>query len=254
MSLIQVIKKENYEILKLNRGKANPMNNELITAIREEIERVATDDAVRGIILTGNTDGYFSGGLDVKELFHIDEEQLQHFLKNWKSMLSTLLGFPKPMIAAINGFSPAGGCILALLCDYRMMAQSDRFLIGLNELQVGIAVPEYIYTLYSFWIGERQANHNLLRGKLLTVKEALEQKLVDEVHPIEELLSKAEKELQVILQTPDNILQDAKLNIRAELIKKFEIDLVKDNESFTKNWFHPESRAVLEKVVASMSK
>ena len=123
MSLIKIDKRNQYEILILNRGKANPIDNDMVTEIRAQLKRVAKDPSVRGIIWTGNTPGYFTVGLDLKELYYYDEAQIQVFWENWDSMVMEMIKFPKPMIAAINGYSPAGGCVLALSCYYRMMAQ-----------------------------------------------------------------------------------------------------------------------------------
>ena len=146
MSLIKIESRDQYDVLVLNRGRANPINNDMVTAIRSELKRVAKDDTVRGIIWTGNTPGFFSVGLDLKELYYYDEEQIAGFWENWDAMVMELIKFPKPMIAAINGYSPAGGCVLAVTCDYRLMAKGEKFVIGLNETAVGIADK-------AFWLG-----------------------------------------------------------------------------------------------------
>lgn len=254
MSLVQTIKKENYAILKLNRGKANPINNDLVTAIREAIASLVADNSIRGGILTGGTDGFFSVGLDLKELFGYTEEQMSEFYHNWDAMLLELVKIPKPMVAAVNGYAPAAGCFIALTCDYKIMAKSDKFTIGLNELGAGVHLPEYVFWLYSFWAGQRQAYHNLLRGKLLKVEEAYEQGVIDEIQPIEELLPRAEEELQLLLKTPDNMLQDAKLSLRGELIKNFTEYEAKSKEAKIKAWFDPASRAVTQKLIEQFSK
>lgn len=254
MNLIEVIKQHDYEILKLNRGKANPINNDLVSAIRQQIARIKADDSARGVILTGNTDGFFSVGLDLKELYGYDATQIGQFFENWEAMVMELIQFPKPIIAAINGYSPAGGCVLAILCDYRMMAKGDKFTIGLNEVAAGIVVPEYIFQVYSFWIGRRQAYHYLTRGKLLKVEEALACNLVDEVHEMEDLLPKAEQEMQRLLRLSDNLLQQTKLNMRAELIGKLGNLLQKDTKPMVEAWFNPQSRAIMKMLVDSISK
>lgn len=252
--MIKVEKRDQYEILILNRGKANPINNDMVTAIRENLVRIKNDPGIRGIIWTGNTPGYFSVGLDLKELYFYNEPQIQEFWENWDAMVMELIKFPKPMIAAINGYSPAGGCVLAVTCDYRMMSEGEKFVIGLNEAAVGIVVPEYIYQVYAFWIGSRQAYHNLLRGRLLSVKEAHECKLVDEVHPMEELLPAAEKEMQRILRVPDNILINSKRHMRAAMVDRLEQVPKPDPKAKLAAWFDPKSRAMMKMLVDQLSK
>ena len=254
MSLIKIESRDQYDVLVLNRGRANPINNDMVTAIRSELKRVAQDDKVRGIIWTGNTPGFFSVGLDLKELYYYDEEQIAGFWENWDAMVMELIKFPKPMIAAINGYSPAGGCVLAVTCDYRLMAKGEKFVIGLNETAVGIAIPEYIYQIYAYWIGTRLAYYHLLRGSLLNPEEAKACHLVDELHEMEELLPAAEKEMKKILRAPDNILINAKRTMRAEMVERLENVPKADLKVKLSAWFDPKSRALMKMVVDSLSK
>ncbi len=254
MSFINVIKRDQYEILQLNRGKANPMNTDVVKDIRTELARIKQDTATRALILTGNTPGYFTVGLDLKELYYYDEKQIQEFWEHWDAMVIEMVQFPKPIIAAINGYSPAGGCVLAVTCDYRMMAAGEKFIIGLNEVAVGITVPENIFQLYAFWLGKRQAYHNLMQGRLMSVAEAKACNLIDEVHPMEELLTKAEERLQRLLLLPDNILQGSKKSMRAELIERLENIPEVSTQQKLDLWFDPRSRAIMKMVVDSLTK
>jgi len=249
MNTLSTLKKDNYEILQLKRGKSNPINHEMVKEIRAYLASTAKDSSVRGVILTGNTPGFFSVGLDLKELYYFNEEQISAFLIDWEAMVYELAKFPKPIIAAINGYSPAGGCVLAVTCDYRMMAKGEKFMIGLNEVAVGIVVPEYIFQLYAFWIGKRQAYHNLLRGRLLSVEQAKEQDLIDEVHELEDLLPAAEKEMKRLLRSPDNLLIQTKASMRAELWDRLDAIPSVDIAAKLKAWFDPGSRAVMKMLV-----
>ena len=124
----------------------------------------------------------------------------------------------------------------------------------MNEAAVGIVVPEYIYQIYAYWIGSRQAYHNLLRGRLLSVQEAYECKLIDEVHDMEALLPAAEKEMQRILQVTDNILMYSKYNMRAAMVDRLESLPPVDVKAKLAAWFDPKSRAVMKMVVDRLSK
>lgn len=254
MNTISIKKRSNYAILELNRGRSNPIGHEMVQEIQAALAEMKDDVAIRGVILTGNFPGFFSVGLDLKELYYYDETQISAFLKDWEAMVIEMYKFPKPMIAAINGYSPAGGCVMAVCCDYRIMAKGEKFLIGLNEVAVGIAVPEYIFQLYAFWIGKRQAYHNLLRGKLLTVEEAFSQNLIDEVHEMEEVLPAAEKEMQRLLQSPDSLLITSKANLRAELWDRLDNIPEPEISAKVKAWFDPHSRAIMKMVVEQLER
>ncbi len=254
MSVVQIERHKNYEVLKLNRGKANPINTKLCSAIIKELRRIENDDNVRGLIITGNTPGYFSVGLDLKELYYHDKKEISHFWEIWGEMVIGLVKFKKPLISAINGYSPAGGCVIAVTCDYRVMADDEKFVIGLNETSVGIVVPEYIFQLYQFWIGKKAAFHFLMDGALHTPSKALEIGLVDEICDVSDVLQKAQRKMEFWLTKPDSILQNSKLNSKSQLINDIEnIEEISEEEKL-KSWFDPQSRAVMGSIVAQLSK
>src|SRR5690606_4415621 len=128
------------------------------------------------------------------ELYNYSEDEVRQFWLDFIGLVKCFVSFSKPAVAAITGHSPAGGCVLAICCDYRVMAKGD-FVIGLNELPVGIIVPQPIFELYSFWIGQGMAYRNLMEGKLMTPEEALSCGLVDEVVVAQSLVGTAERQL-----------------------------------------------------------
>lgn len=254
MSNLNIIKKSNYCIIELSRGKANPINTDLVVEMRETLQDILNDDEIRGVIWTGNTNGYFSVGLDLKELFYYDETQISNFWKEWEEMLIELTSFPKPMISAINGYSPAGGCVLAITCDFRIMADDQKLMIGLNELAVGISVPENIFLLYKFWLGERGAYQALMKARLFSPQEALAAGLVDDIKPMTEVLACAEAHLSQMLMASDTMLSNSKLSLRRSLIDGIKNVPTIPEELKLKSWFDPSSRAIMEMVVRRLEK
>ena len=254
MSNLNIIKKGSYCVIELNRGKANPINTDLVIQIREVLNEILDDKEIRGIIWTGNTDGYFSVGLDLKELFYYDETQISNFWKEWEEMLIELISFPKPMIAAVNGYSPAGGCVLAVTCDFRVMADDPKYMIGLNELAVGISVPENIFLLYKFWLGDKGAYQALMKARLFSPQDALTAGLVDDIKPMSEVLACAEAHLSHMLMASDTMLSNSKLNLRRSLIDGIRNAPIIPEELKLKSWFDPSSRAIMEMVVRRLEK
>ena len=248
---LQITHKSNYAIVQISRGRGNAMNHDMVREIRQAFGELKLNKQISGVILTGNP-GFFSVGLDVIELYDYDEEKISAFWAEFHGMVVELTSFPKPLFAAISGFSPAGGCVMAVCCDYRLMAEGDKFQIGLNEVAVGIRVPAYIFHLYSFWIGSRKAYQNLMQGRLLGVDEAFESGLVDEVCPLEELLERAEDKMKKWLKHADSVVQSSKLNMRADLIEKVQHESSADIEARLKQWFHPESRKAMGALVARL--
>lgn len=252
MQTIQLTYKDGYAIAQLDRGKANPINMQMIQEIIGLADTIANDDKVNGLIITGK-EGFFTAGLDLVELSQLDQDGMRNFWKEFTRMMAVLVSFPKPLIASITGHSPAGGCILAICCDYRVMAEG-KYMIGLNEVPVGIIVPKHIHSLYAFWIGERNAYQNLMEGKLMTPDEAHHIHLIDLVVPANKVLEKAEEKMKHYLSFHTTTWQTTKRNLRSELIRQLQVPSDAAFDATITNWFSPEVREILSKTLSSLKR
>src|SRR5690606_5372216 len=124
--------------LRLARPPVNALDPVLVADLRAAVER-AESAGVRALVLSGGP-RVFSGGLDVPALLALDRPAMEAFLADLLELLRALATSPVPVIAAVTGHSPAGGAVLAIQCDYRVMAEGD-FRIGLNEVAVGLPLP-----------------------------------------------------------------------------------------------------------------
>jgi len=235
----------------LDRGKSNAIDTKLLKELIETLESNQENDAVRGAILIGK-ENFFSAGLDLIALFGYDEDQIREFWNLFLEATSLLASFPKPIAAAISGHSPAGGCVFALCCDYRIMAEGN-FVIGLNEIPVGLIVPESIFQLYAFWIGKRHAYQNLLEGKLLSPQEAKSQGLVDEVVPADILFNTAAKKIRQITQFNQKTWQTSKLNFRKEIILKLRENREETIQAILEQWWLPSTRSILKSIIENLT-
>jgi len=124
--------------------------------------------------------------------------------------------------------------------------------IGLNELPVGIVVPQSIFHLYSFWIGQGQAYRNLLEGRLLRPEEALSMGVVDELAPKDQLISTAERQLRKYMQLDTVSWRQSKKNLRKSLIQVFDADQEEDIEAILNQWWTPQTRALLKSIIDNL--
>jgi len=235
----------------LDRGKSNAIDTLLLKELIETLEINRENDAVHGAILIGK-ENFFSAGLDLITLFGYNEDQIREFWNLFLEATSLLASFPKPIAAAISGHSPAGGCVFALCCDYRIMAEGN-FVIGLNEIPVGLIVPESIFQLYAFWIGKRTAYQNLLEGKLLTPNEAKAQGLVDDVVPANMLFNTATKKIKQITQFNQKTWQTSKLNFRKEIILKLRENREETIQGILEQWWLPSTRSILKSIIDNLT-
>lgn len=168
----------NVTTVTLKRPPVNSLNLELLS----EISDVLTDlkkTKSPGMILTSASDKVFTAGLDIMEMHNPDPERFKQFWYTLQDVWMKLYGSPFPTAAAINGHSPAGGCLLAMCCEYRVMV--NNFNIGLNETQLGIVAPVWFIKTMLNTISIRNTELALTTGTLFKTDEALAVGLVDEM-------------------------------------------------------------------------
>tara|TARA_Y100000589_G_scaffold331087_1_gene383203 strand:- start:2529 stop:3302 length:774 start_codon:yes stop_codon:yes gene_type:complete len=236
----------------LNRGKVNAINSQMARELIAVINYAKTQEDVRALILTGYP-GCFTAGLDLKSLLALDEDGVEQFWRYFHQVILQLVSLDKPVATSISGHSPAGGCVLAICSDFRFMAEG-KYLIGLNELAVGIPVPALIYELMAVWVGRRNAYQNLMTSKMLNPSEALKQGLVDGVVPLDELQTTVRLHLSQVLKLPSKQWSMSKRNFRRHLEPVLTMTFEDVFSQALQNWWDPETRSTLEAVVASFGK
>ncbi|WP_028297363.1 enoyl-CoA hydratase/isomerase family protein [Olivibacter sitiensis] len=234
----------------LDRGRSNALNGVLLTELADLLDKLELDDQVKGMLLYGKP-GIFSSGLDLFELYDFDEEQMRDFWYKFIHLVQRFVRFRKPAVAVIEGHSPAGGCVLAICCDYRVMTEGE-YGIGLNEVPVGIIVPDSIFDLYSFWIGRARAYRLLLEGALLSPQRALKMGLVDEMVRPEAAHEAALSQLTKYTQLNAETWQQTKLNLRKDLIEHFEKDPSEGIERMLRQWWAPSTRETIKTILEKL--
>jgi 3,2-trans-enoyl-CoA isomerase len=159
----------------------------------------------------------------------------------------------KPVISAITGHAPAGGCVLAVASDNRIMADGGQYIIGLNEVAVNIQISQNLIETYAFWIGEGLASRYIMEGKLLNAEEALSAGLVDELVPLEQVLPMAEARMQHYLKADQEILVNTKRKLRKNLLARLDMDAENSLKEAATLWWKPEIRTKMEAYVKSFT-
>lgn len=250
MSTFQLTVNDKLAVITLDRGRSNPINHEMIKELTAAIQKLEVDNGIGGLIITGK-EGFFSSGVDLIEAYDYNEDQSIAFWTDFLTLQAALAAFKKPLVAAISGHSPAGGCVMAICCDYRVMAEGE-FIIGLNEVPVGIIVPDFVFTLYAFWLGEHKAYQALLEGKLFAVNEAHAIGLIDEITTAENLLVAAEKKIRTYMKLNPVTWSQSKLNLRSELLSKIKADHTPLLKSMLKQWWAPATRLGLQMMIQNL--
>ena len=237
--------------LRLARPPVNALDSNLCIALAAAVHE-ALADGVAGLVLAGGPK-VFSAGLDVPFLLSLpDAAALRDAWEHFLDAARALANSPVPVVAAIDGHAPAGGCVLALCCDYRVMA-SGPFRIGLNETQVGLVAPEGIQRLMRRVIGPYRAERLLVSGRLVDSAQALALGMVDELAGVDEVAIRAHAWLQALLQLPRAPMLQTRALARADLVAALQPDLI-DTERFVAAWHDPDTQAGLHALAARLGK
>lgn len=237
--------------LRLNRPPVNALTIELIVALRQAIENAPSDRA-RALVLSG-TPGRFSGGLDVPLLLKLDQAGIATLWRELYTLLRAIAVSPIPMVAAMTGHAPAGGTVLGLFCDGRVMAQGD-FKMGLNEVQVGIPLPPVILSGLQRLVGPRVAEQLAVSGALLSAQEARAIGMVDELAPPEQVIERALAWCQRLLAVPAEAFLATRHEARADLVALFDRDLKQEMDYLTTKWWSPSTQSTLHALAERLGK
>ncbi len=184
-------------IVTINREEAlNALNNQTMVELKDFFANVAPRrKKAKGIIITGAGTKSFVAGADIKEFEGMDESAAMAMAKRGQDIFFMIERFPKPVIAAVNGFALGGGCELAMACHMRVASQNARF--GQPEVNLGI-IPGYGGTQRLIQhIGKGKAIELMMTGDMIVAAEARELGLVnhvvapgDEVKKAKEIIKK----------------------------------------------------------------
>src|SRR3990172_9144090 len=139
MSGIRIERRGRLGVLRLDKARGNAIDEPLVEAVANATAELAADDAVRGGLLASAHPKLFCPGLDLVSLIEYDRTAMDRFFGRFEEATMALFALRKPLVAAIAGTAVAGGCVLALTADYRLLRRGSA--IGLNEVRVGIPLP-----------------------------------------------------------------------------------------------------------------
>jgi enoyl-CoA hydratase/carnithine racemase len=177
MSHVAITKDRGIATLTLSRGKVNALNEAMVEELHARFKEIEADGTLKAVILTGQG-RFFSFGFDIPEFLNYSRDDFTRYLTKFAGLYHYLFIFPKPIIAALNGHTIAGGCMLAAACDGRLMV-AEKAKISLNEISFGSSVFAGSVAMLKYWVGARNAQEILYSGKMYTADEAEKLGLVD---------------------------------------------------------------------------
>lgn len=219
--------------------------------LTESIRELEDDASVQALILESKIPKIFSAGLNLQELRDPDPERLFNYWKAFQEVFLTLYSSRLACIAALEGPAVAGGCALALGCDYRIV-RPTKARIGLSESVVGLACVPWMVDLYINTIGHRTAEKALALGTLFEPDQALEIGLVDEMS--DNVESDAYVHAKRWTRIPASSRLTTKQRTRGRLIDFIEIHREKDATDFVNEVQMPATQVAIGQYLDSLRK
>ena len=209
---IRVAVEDGVAVLTFDRPEVrNALNLETVREGEAALARLASDAAVGALIVTGGGDQAFVSGADINDLR--DRTRDEGLAAINSSFFVTVERFPRPTIAAVNGYALGGGCELALACDLRIAADTAKF--GQPELGLGIIPGAGATQRLPRVVGLGRAKHLILTGEIIDAAAALEIGLVSAVVPAGELATAARALARRVLRQGPLAARLAKIAINA---------------------------------------
>ncbi len=187
---IAVDRADRIATITLNRPPMNPISTLMIEELHAVLDGIEKDSEIRAVILTGSGDKAFCAGADVAEFGQaFGEGSVKQLVMTRHELFTRVERFPKPVIAAVNGYALGGGCELAMSCHLRLIA--DTATVGQPEINLGI-IPGYGGTQrLPRLVGRTYAYEMLLLGDRISAERALEIGLVNKVSGASSLMDDA---------------------------------------------------------------
>jgi enoyl-CoA hydratase/carnithine racemase len=246
--MIRTEVRDEVALVQLDRPVTNALGPELVHELGQALQGVRHDPLVRGLVLASSNDKFFSIGFDIPRLFELPREEFQAFYRDVSRVCLDLYTLPRPTIAAITGHATAGGCILALCCDYRFIAEG-RKLVGLNEIRLGVPVPYLADCILRHLVGVRLARDVVDSGEFYPPATSYQMGLVDQVLPLEQVVPAAVEKARSLGAWS----QEAFALIKRNRVEGIEAQVLAHQEqqerAFVERWYSAEARARLKEAI-----
>lgn len=247
--MLDIIEHGQVREIRMARPPVNALSPELVSRLAMALRDAASDsDAV---VLSG-LPGVFSAGLDVMELLPLDLHAMGEFWQAFFALLETIATSPVPVASAITGHAPAGGALISMMTDYRVMCRGN-YRIGLNETKVGLVVAPILHDTMTWMVGPRVAERMIVAGSLVKPEDALEAGLLDAVADgFDATADHALGWCRDVLALPRQAMLGNRAIARARYREAFKLRGRAGAEAMTKAWFADETQVELQRLVARL--
>jgi enoyl-CoA hydratase len=226
-------------VLRMACRRGNAIGRDFVTefdGVLSDLERRPLEP----LVLTGSG-RIFCVGLDLVEAYENEGSQMAQFVDDFDDLFLELFRWPAPTVAAVNGHAMAGGGILALACDRRVMAKGDAS-FALNEVRLGIPFPPAAREVARYATPTAHHTAVLLEGRRFSPDEALGSGLVHELATEADLLPRALAWARSAAEIPPGAWAPLKADLRADVVRRVTEERQAGRQRFLDAWFASAAR------------
>ena len=238
-------------IIRMDKARANAIDGAFVEDMTRMVDEVERDGEVEGVLLASAHPRVFCPGLDLVGLSELDRPAMKQFMERFARMVWSLYGMAKPVVAAVGGHAVAGGCVLALTADYRVLKRGMN--IGLNEVRVGVPLPWTVATLLKASVRPERLSEVALIGRNFADEEALGAGLAQELAD-DDFEGKCLARLGEFVDKDSRSLMRTKQYLRANALADMKAHEAEHADEWLASWFSESTRARIKDIVAGLVK
>jgi enoyl-CoA hydratase len=233
-------------VVEMAYGKVNAMDLKFCRGLSETLLGLERNGSTSAVVLTSGV-AIFSPGLDLKRIVREGSDYLSQSIESLDRCLRGLCLFSKPLVAAINGHAVAGGCAMALACDYRILGEQAT--IGMPESRLGVPFPAIAIEVIRGCVSPSTARSMLQLGKTFVGEAAIQVGLVDEVISNHRVLDQATAKAAEFAQLPPEVFVMTKRQLQMPTMLMLEESERKFGRQVRKIWSSDTLRESIEEFV-----
>jgi len=253
MSSVRIDVKGQAAVLRLDKGRGNSIDEPLTRDLLQAARDLGADRSVRGVLLISAHPKLFCPGLDIVTLIELDRSAMERFMLLFAELVWALYGLPKPMVAGVNGHAVAGGCILALTADHRVLRRGGAQ-IGLNEVRVGLPLPWSVTELLRASVPPNALSQVALLGRNFADDDALRVGLADELADAAGFEDHCLLRLEEFIEKDAYALVTTKAALRHDVLGRMKTHEHERIGGWLDGWFSEATRARLRDLAAGLTK
>jgi enoyl-CoA hydratase len=211
---VNVQERDGIALVTIDRPPANAMDGDLLEQGRAVLDDLGPREP--GAVVVTGREAFFSGGADLKMVPTLDEAGQRRMVTGINRLFAGWYSFPRPVVCAVNGHAIAGGLILALCGDHRVVGSEGKF--GLTEVRVGIPYPAAAMAVVRAELSPPAARALALRAELHDAAGAMALGLFDEQVAQDAVLDRALEVAGEMAALPSAVYEMAKRQVRGDVI------------------------------------